>query len=190
VVSHGDLDHSGGMSAVGEHFVIKDHWGFGGAPCVTGRELSFSTGLSLTVMSGTGQNLADTNADSCVVLIEYHGQRVLLAGDIPISTELELIASRSLPPQIDILIAAHHGSATSSSQSVIDRLDPTHSVFTTKRANRFNHPHSSVVRRFRDVDTKLWDTAQDGAVTFKMSASVGNLARGMRTGYAPYWAQF
>ena len=190
VVSHGDLDHSGGMSAVGKHFFIKDHWGFGGAPCVTGRELSFSTGLSLTVMSGTGQDLADTNADSCVVLIEYHGQRVLLAGDIPISTELELIASRSLPPQIDILIAAHHGSATSSSQSVIDRLDPTHSVFTTKRANRFNHPHSSVVRRFRDVDTKLWDTAQDGAVTFKMSVSVGILARGMRTGYAPYWAQF
>ena len=190
VVSHGDLDHSGGLSAVREHFDIKDHWGFGGEPCVTGRELSFLPGFTVSTIAGTGIGSANTNADSCVVFIEYHGQQILLAGDIPSSTELELIASGALPPKIDILVAAHHGSATSSSQTFIDKVDPAHTVFTTKRANRFNHPHDSVLRRFLNTETKLWDTAQDGAVTFKLIGSRTFSASGMRGANSPYWAQF
>ena len=190
VVSHSDLDHSGGLSAVRKHFDIKDHWGFGGEPCVTGRELSFLPGFTVSTIAGTGIGSTNTNADSCVVFIEYHGQRILLAGDIPISTELELIASGALPPKIDILVAAHHGSATSSSQTFIDKVDPAHTVFTTKRANRFNHPHDSVLRRFLNTETKLWDTAQDGAVTFKLMASRTFSASGMRSANSPYWAQF
>ena len=190
VVSHGDLDHSGGLSAVREHFDIKDHWGFGGEPCVTGRELSFLPGFTVSTIAGTGIGSANTNADSCVVFIEYHGQQILLAGDIPISTELELIASGALPPKIVILVAAHHGSATSSSQTFIDKVDPVHTVFTTKRANRFNHPHDSVLRRFLNTETKLWDTAKDGAVTFKTMGSRTFSASGMRSANSPYWAQF
>ena len=190
VVSHGDLDHSGGLSAIREHFDIKDHWGFDGAPCEMGRKLPLSMAFSVAVMGGTGQGLANTNADSCVVLIEYHGQRILLAGDIPTSTELDLIASGSLPAKIDVLVAAHHGSATSSSQSFIDKLNPAHTVFTTKRANRFNHPHDSVLRRFLTKGTRLWDTARDGAVTFKLMRPMGLSASGMRRADSPYWAQF
>ena len=190
VVSHGDLDHSGGLSAVREHFDIKDHWGFGGVPCVTGRERPFSSSVTLSVMSGTGKDSKNTNSDSCVVLIDYHGQRILLAGDIPTSTELELIAAGSLNPQIDILIAAHHGSATSSSQTFVDKVDPRHTVFTTKRTNRFNHPNGSVLLRFLQTESRLWDTAQDGAVTFKLMRSMGLSASAMRSTYSPYWAQF
>jgi len=189
IVSHGDLDHSGGLSAVREHFRIAAHWGFGGEPCSAGRELSPSPDLTISVLMGTGHKLLGTNADSCVVLVEAHHQRTLLTGDIPIAAELELIASGSLPDRVDILFAAHHGSATSSSQSFIDKLDPTHTVFTTKRANRFNHPHSVVVSRFQRAGSVLWDTARDGAVTFKLEPSVGVTANGMRTGYSPYWAQ-
>jgi len=190
VVSHGDLDHSGGLSAIRQHFDIKDHWGFDGAPCAMGRKLPVSMAFSISVMTGTGQSIANTNADSCVVLIEYHGQRILLAGDIPASTELELIASGTLPPKVDILVAAHHGSATSSSQTFIDKVDPAHTVFTTKRANRFNHPHDSVLRRFLNTETKLWDTAQDGAVTFKSMGSRTFSESGMRSANSPYWAEF
>ena len=190
VVSHGDLDHSGGLSAIRQHFDIKDHWGFDGAPCAMGRKLPLSRAFSVSVMTGTGQSIANTNADSCVVLIEYHGQRILLAGDIPTSIELELIASGKLPPKVDILVAAHHGSATSGSQTFIDKVDPAHTVFTTKRANRFNHPHDSVLRRFLNTETKLWDTAQDGAVTFKSMGSRTFSASGMRSANSPYWAQF
>lgn len=190
VVSHGDLDHSGGLSAIREHFDVKQHWGFGGEPCIAGRELSSLRNLSVRIMMGTGQKGTHTNADSCVLLVETFGRRILFLGDIPSSGELELIASRSLPEKIDILIAAHHGSATSSSQSFIDKVDPLHTVFTTKRANRFNHPSKSVLLRFKASDSIIWDTALDGAVIFNLANGTDLSARGMRAVNSPYWAKF
>ena len=53
VVSHGDLDHSGGLSAIRQHFDIKDHWGFDGAPCAMGRKLTLSMAFSVSVMINT-----------------------------------------------------------------------------------------------------------------------------------------
>ena len=190
VVSHGDLDHSGGLSAVREYFDITQHWGFEGTPCVAGRELSPSPGFTVSVMMGTGTSASNTNADSCVVLVEFHKQWLLLAGDIPSMAEFELIAGGLLPHKIDILIAAHHGSGTSSSQTFIDKAGPTHTVFTTKRGNRFNHPDSTVLQRFRTASTVLWDTAYNGAVTFKLTPSRGLSVVGMRSAFSPYWAQF
>ena len=190
VVSHGDLDHSGGLSAVREYFDITQHWGFEGTPCVAGRELSPSPGFIVSVMMGRGTSASNTNADSCVVLVEFHKQWLLLAGDIPSMAEFELIAGGFLPHKIDILIAAHHGSGTSSSQTFIDKAGPTHTVFTTKRGNRFNHPDSAVLQRFRTAGTVLWDTAYNGAVTFKLTPSGGLSVRGMRSAFSPYWAQF
>lgn len=190
VVSHGDLDHSGGLSAVFQHFDIKQHWGFDGQPCVSGREFMPLDSFSITVVMGTGQSMTNRNADSCVLLIENVGKRILLAGDITAAAELELLAARSLPREIDILVAAHHGSITSSSQSFIDKVKPSHTIFTTKRANRFNHPSSVIVNRFKTVGSILWDTARDGAVTFKLTDARDPSGYGMRTSNSPYWAQF
>jgi competence protein ComEC len=140
VVSHSDLDHSGGLTALRQHFEIERHWGFGGERCVAGRSLRVTHSLFARVMMGTGQSTTAPNADSCVLLVEADGATILFPGDIPARAELHLIASGSLPAQIDILVAPHHGSDTSSSQTFIDRVNPEHTVFTTKRANRFNHP--------------------------------------------------
>jgi len=190
VVSHGDLDHSGGLSAVFQYFDIKQHWGFGGQPCVSGRELWPSDSLSIKVVKGTGQSVTNRNADSCVLLIETAGKRILLTGDITSAAELELLTTRSLPRKVDILVAAHHGSVTSSSQSFVDKVKPSHTIFTTKRGNRFNHPSNVIVDRFKTAGSILWDTARDGAVTFKLTDAGDASGYGMRTTNSPYWAQF
>lgn len=187
VVSHRDLDHAGGLEAILGHFQVVHHWGFNGEPCSAGRVLQPSQVLSVTVMMGTGQELTDSNADSCVVLVEAHGKTMLFPGDIPLSGELELLARGDLPEHVDLLIAAHHGSATSSSQTFIDRLDPEHTVLTTKRANRFNHPSGSVTNRLKSSESKVWDTAKQGAVTIFASTRNDLSVRGMRSDYSPYW---
>ena len=45
VVSHRDLDHSGGLAALRQHFEIERHWGFGGERCVAGRSLRVADSL-------------------------------------------------------------------------------------------------------------------------------------------------
>lgn len=189
VVSHRDLDHSGGLAALRQHFEIERHWGFGGERCVAGRSLRVADSLYAQVMMGTGQSTTTPNADSCVLFVEAHGATMLFPGDIPARSELHLIASGSLPEQIDILVAAHHGSDTSSSQTFIDRVDPEHIVFTTKRANRFNHPSPWVLGRYQVSGGALWDTARHGAISFRKPPARNLSATAMRIGYLPYWAK-
>jgi competence protein ComEC len=145
--------------------------------------------LYAQVMMGTGQSTTTPNADSCVLFVEAHGATMLFPGDIPARSELHLIASGSLPEQIDILVAAHHGSDTSSSQTFIDRVDPEHIVFTTKRANRFNHPSPWVLGRSQVSGGALWDTARHGAISFRKPPARNLSATAMRIGYLPYWAK-
>ena len=189
VVSHSDLDHSGGLTALRQHFEIERHWGFGGERCVAGRSLRVTHSLFARVMMGTGQSTTAPNADSCVLLVEADGATILFPGDIPARAELHLIASGSLPAQIDILVAPHHGSDTSSSQTFIDRVNPEHTVFTTKRANRFNHPSPWVLGRYQVSGGVLWDTAHHGAVSFRKPRARNLSATAMRAGYRPYWAK-
>lgn len=189
VVSHSDLDHSGGLAALRQHFEIARHWGFGGEGCVADRRLRLADSLYTQVIMGTGQSTTTPNADSCVLFVEAHGTTILFPGDIPARAELQLIASGSLPEQIDILVAAHHGSDTSSSQTFIDRVDPKHTVFTTKQANRFNHPSPRVLGRYQESGGALWDTGRHGAVSFRKRPARNLSATAMRIGYLPYWAK-
>ena len=189
VVSHSDLDHSGGWAALRQHFEIARHWGFGGERCVAGRSLRVTDSLYAQVIMGTGQSTTTPNADSCVLFVEAHGATMLFPGDIPARAELQLIASGSLPEQIDILVAAHHGSDTSSSQTFIDRVDPEHTVFKTKQANRFNHPSPRVLARYQKSGGALWDTGRHGAVSFRKRPARNLSATAMRIGYLPYWAK-
>jgi competence protein ComEC len=63
-----------------------------------------------------------------------------------------------------ILKAPHHGSATSSTQELLDRLHPAAVIFSCGRNNRFGHPHPAVVERYRAMGTAMFSTAEDGAV--------------------------
>ena len=64
-----------------------------------------------------------------------------------------------------ILKAAHHGSATSSSEAFLDATKPAAVIFSAGRNNRFGHPaqgQSSSASRARGVE--MFNTADDGAV--------------------------
>ncbi|SEK62423.1 ComEC/Rec2 family competence protein [Halomonas daqiaonensis] len=104
-----------------------------------------------------------SNDRSCVLLAIVGEHHLLITGDVGRDVERRLL--RELPPRLTVLVAGHHGSATSSGLPLVRRLTPRHVVFSAARDNPFDHPASRVVRRFREVGSCLWSTAHDGAVT-------------------------
>jgi competence protein ComEC len=84
------------------------------------------------------------------------------------------------------VIAAHHGSDTSSSATFLKWADAGYVVFSAGRGNRFGHPAAAVVGRFAGRNTTLLNTARDGAITFTIEGGVINVAT-MRDGTIPYW---
>lgn len=72
-------------------------------------------------------------------------------------------------------MAPHHGSATSSTLAFVAALKPAHVVFSAGYRHHFGHPHPAVRVRYGELGSQLWNTAEQGALSFVWSES-GELA--------------
>ena len=66
------------------------------------------------------------------------------------------------------MIVPHHGSNTSSSQLLLDVVQPDIAIVSRVASNRIGHPQSVVVRRYDEKRVILLDTAEQGAVLVKV----------------------
>ncbi|MFT4721027.1 MAG: competence protein ComEC [Candidatus Azotimanducaceae bacterium] len=172
VVSHEDLDHAGGVGAVMASFAVGEFLQGERAvarpmsiDCGTARRWRVD-GVDFEVVATTRQVSASANNRSCVLLIEANGFRVLIPGDIEASTELALLTLAWQP--VDVLIAPHHGSRSSSHPAFLNRLAPRTVVVSAGAGNRFSHPHVDVMARYRARDIRVFNTAVDGAITLRL----------------------
>jgi len=198
IISHNDNDHAGGLAGLQKSIASKHLWwgqrlpGYRGSAqfCDNFDDPSGSSDLRIRVLWPTASDRRfihkDNNA-SCVVLLEIRGATILLTGDIEARVERALLASDRLPSSVDILVAAHHGSATSSTPAFIARVHPRQVVFSTGYRNQFHHPAKKVVQRFASAGVAMWNTASDGAVTFEFEADGRIVASAARCVNSRMW---
>jgi competence protein ComEC len=186
VVTHGDPDHVLGARGVLKHLATDAIWEGVPVPPHTGlRSLAaFARNESVTwrtVRAGDIERVGDVelrvlhppppdwerqrvrNDDSVVLEIRIGAVSVVLPGDIGKEGE-RAILPRLEQGRLVILKAPHHGSATSSSQELLDRLRPKAVIVSCGRNNRFGHPHPTVLERYRTMGSAIFSTAEDGAV--------------------------
>ena len=190
LVSHGDADHSAGLSDLAGRFSIHYIDGFAGRPCRPGRRQRVDANVEITFLSGSGHSTVEPNADSCAVSLKVFDTRILFPGDIGSAQERDIVAYWDRQElATDILIASHHGSKTSSSATWLHRARPSYVVYSTARHNRFGHPHPNVTERVDNLGFKSFNTASSGTVTFTIDARGIWQITEMRTGMSPYWIQ-
>ena len=173
IVSHADNDHAGGVPAVLTQW--PDAKVFGGEtargdialrPCRDGQRWNFD-GVVIRVLRPPVQDAKGTksNDQSCVVLVEGQGGRLLLTGDISETTEpaIARMLDRGDPRPL-MLSVPHHGSNRSSSQAFIRALQPSMAIASAGWLSRFGHPHPLVVKRYADAGIPLLNTANSGAL--------------------------
>jgi competence protein ComEC len=203
VVSHGDADHAGGAPAVLDAIPVRQL--LGGLPpanglwrvakaqridalrCATGQRWQWD-GVEFTVLwPDAGPLPAKPNAQSCVLKVSGAGFSALLTGDIDASVERTLHRRASAARlEADVLVVAHHGSKTSSTEPFLDSVDPRVAVFQVGYRNRFHHPHPSVWSRFTARDIALARTDLEGAARIELDGDVLTLER-YRDTHRRYW---
>jgi competence protein ComEC len=128
------------------------------------------------------------NDKSCVLKISTKQHSILLTGDIEKDVEYRLI--RQFPKnalQADILIAPHHGSGTSSTEDFLNAVQPKIALFSAGYRNRFQLPKTEVVQRYHRRQIQTWNTAQTGAISFRLSADGISKPRLAREAMRRYW---
>ncbi|WP_207123790.1 MBL fold metallo-hydrolase [Halorhodospira abdelmalekii] len=104
-----------------------------------------------------------------VVRIDRGPCSAIIAGDIEVSGEREIIAS-GLNLRADVLDLGHHGSHTSSSQAWLRAVSPQIVVAQYGVGNRYGHPHTSVVERVRATGVPLLGTGAHGTIRLRCGA--------------------
>jgi len=113
------------------------------------------------------------NDNSLVVTIHYRGRTLLFTGDLEAEGEELLVAANV--PRVDVVKVPHHGSPTSSSESLVAATRPALAVISCGRGNTFGFPAAAVVARWREAGADVARTDTDGAITVIIDAA-GNLA--------------
>lgn len=194
IISHGDLDHSAGLGSVLAEMPVARLWAGGvGVPhpaasrCQAGKAWQWPGAVVFRFLSPADATGLSSNNASCVLSIEFDGNRVLLAGDIDASQERELIRYWQHQLQSDVLLVGHHGSRTSSTQAWLNRVDPSVAVIGSGYANRFGHPHPEVIARMAHRGVSVRQTAREGALQLVFPAEGGLRITADRSGFQPWW---
>jgi competence protein ComEC len=187
VISHADTDHSVGAESLSAAFTVDRRIGFGGEPCIPGRRWQWPDGTRFTLLNGPLPGDAAANPGSCVLLIEAEGWRFLLAGDIPRRRERELVRYWGEQLRADVLLLAHHGSATSSGHTFLKWVAANQVVLSRARANRFGHPNPAVLARLEAARAEILDTAVLGTLRWQWRQGQGWQLRLQRGVWTPYW---
>lgn len=123
-----------------------------------------STTLELAFLGPPQVAGLTSNDGSCVLHLRYGRHRFLLPGDI--STGIEHRLASRLPGALsaDVLVSAHHGSATSSSWAFLKHVGSRDVIHSSGYRNHFGHPAGSVSRRMAQLGMRQHVTADHGAI--------------------------
>lgn len=108
------------------------------------------------------------NNDSLVLFMTVGNFTSLFTGDLEEAGELALVKRYPHLKNIDLLKAGHHGSKTSSSESFVQQLHPTLTIFNAGKDNRYGHPHEEVVERFHSRRLKTLTTGEVGTIEIQL----------------------
>lgn len=192
VVTHPDVDHMGGAGPVLEEMPVRilgvsattypdkiyrdlDRLRAArGIPVIKlarGQRLALEPGLKIEVLhppvasrSGAYKAREEYNSSSVVMRVCYGRISFLLMGDVDRSVMEELVAGGLIQPTTVVKVP-HHGSRGSLSEAFYATAAPRVAVISVGANNMFGHPSPETLALLHRLNTKVFRTDRDGAVT-------------------------
>ena len=110
----------------------------------------------------------ETNELGLSVVYSAGEYDVLLTGDMGTDAERSLAAHAELP-DVELMVAGHHGSKYSNSQLLLETVCPEVAVFSVGADNPYGHPTQQAISRFSCVGAEIYRTDLMGTVTVVVS---------------------
>ncbi|MCF7927106.1 MAG: DNA internalization-related competence protein ComEC/Rec2 [Candidatus Izimaplasma sp.] len=163
IISHSHRDHSGELKDILSNFKVSN--------LITNQSVKpyenqlIKCGSLSFYIYELLYDYGNENNNSIVLSLFINNYHMLFTGDIEIKKEQEFIQKYKI--DIDILKVPHHGSYTSSTQEFISALNPKTAIIIAKRFNKFNHPSSQTINRFKKNDIQVLRTDQLGTIKWR-----------------------
>jgi len=188
LLTHGDEDHAGAVTQIVRSLPIgaavigpgtrQDRSGDRAVRAMLAEEIPVFTGnqggiiqlgsmgtLSILSPSEAAANSPsrDDNDRSLVILWEFKGAAALFPGDAGEKIEQILLDGGQLP-DIDLLLAGHHGSRFATTAEWLAALQPEVVAISSGRGNPYGHPATELMDRLDDCGVEIHRTDREGAI--------------------------
>ena len=107
-----------------------------------------------------------SNENSLCILFESENCDILVTGDRSRKGELRLLQRTQLP-ELELLIAGHHGSKNATSESLLSLTSPEHVFISAGENNRYGHPSKEVLERLERHGCAVYRTDRQGDLIFR-----------------------
>ncbi|CUS49312.1 MAG: competence protein ComEC [Idiomarinaceae bacterium HL-53] len=166
IITHQHQDHRGGQAAIWEAFPHMQWLGNSQQEqsCYFGQQWLWEEVRIRVLAPLPGPRYGENNS-SCVLLIEFREQRILLPGDSEDINELRLVGRYRSLLNADVLSVSHHGSQRSSVPEFLNAVSPRIAVVSRGFANQFGMPNEEVKNRYQDRNIEFYDTGRQGRVS-------------------------
>lgn len=123
--------------------------------------------LTADIIAPDKPDESDLNNSSIVMLLTFGGVSFLLTGD---AETKELNAVRA-DMHATVLKAGHHGSKTSTTQTLLKKIAPQVTVISCGKNNEYGHPNAEVLKMLKSAGSTVYRTDRDQTVVMKTDGS-------------------
>jgi competence protein ComEC len=106
------------------------------------------------------------NESGICVLFQTENCDILITGDRGELGEMLLLQQRSLP-ELEVLVAGHHGSAGSTSERLLAHTNPETVVISVGENNSYGHPAEAMLERLKVTGCEIFRTDLDGTILYR-----------------------
>jgi competence protein ComEC len=106
------------------------------------------------------------NESSMCILFCTENCDILITGDRYVDGERQLLEEYSIP-DIEVLVAGHHGADTSTGLELLHFTKPEVAVISVGKDNLYAHPHSATLKRLSNMGCLIRRTDQEGTIIIR-----------------------
>ncbi|MFH1351820.1 MAG: DNA internalization-related competence protein ComEC/Rec2 [Pseudomonadota bacterium] len=202
VLTHPQEDHMSGLRFIASHFQPKEFWSNGDKVATPsfielmrileskkikrlipddlrdGRDIS-GVDIKLLHPPSIGERIRSPdeytglNNNSLVLKLSYEGSSFLFPGDLEKTGEEVMISNAGPVLKSDILLAPHHGSKTSCSNSFLQMVRPRICIISSGSGSLDRFPHTETVKRLHNTGCRIIRIDESGA--FQVSVEKNHL---------------
>ncbi|WP_165779167.1 DNA internalization-related competence protein ComEC/Rec2 [Rhodohalobacter barkolensis] len=190
ILSHPHADHIGGIVTIIENFKVQKiyqssyaydsqlYQNFLGKTdeldlpiknIYAGDQIELEENIRIYVLGPMmrSSNPSNPNNSSVAVKVVYGDQSILLTGDAESQQESKMVNIYGDFLKSNLYKMGHHGSRTSSTETLLEIVEPEISVASLAFRNRFRHPNRDAVSRVSKFTQENYFTSLQGAVVFE-----------------------
>jgi len=180
ILTHGDRDHAGGipylLTRIDADFLMLPATtppetlaaltnGFSGELLLVKDDLLLRTDTGKISVFGPVFG-AESNENSLCILFESENCAILITGDRGNLGETVLMHEADLP-DVDLLMAGHHGSKNSTSEELLRVTQPETVFISVGENNAYGHPAQSLLNRLTAFGCEVYRTDLNGTLIFR-----------------------